>query len=115
MTTAHDRTLTEALEAMAAEGWTGDFTALEDGVLRCLTCRESFGAANLDADGATRLEGASDPGDMAIVIPGTCPACSTKGTVVVRYGPEAGPADVDLLDAVEREPAMPAEHPADGR
>jgi hypothetical protein len=114
MTSAHDRTLVDVLAAMADQGYAGDLTALEGAEVRCGSCHETWSADHLDADGASRVEGASDPGDMAIVIPGTCPSCGTKGTVVVRFGPEAGPADVDLLHAVEREPAVPAEHPGDG-
>lgn len=110
MTYAQDRTLTEVLEAMADEGYAGDFTALEGGEVRCLACREVWSAELLDADRATRLEGASDPSEMAIVIPGACPSCGTEGTVVAQFGPDASAAESDVVAAtIRRHPEMPAE------
>ena len=48
------------------------------------------------------LEGASDPDDMILVIAASCPVCSTGGTVVLGYGPNASPEDADLIVALER-------------
>jgi hypothetical protein len=109
MTYPQDRTLAEVLDAMASEGFAGDFTALEGGEVRCLACRETWPADQLDGDRSTRLEGASDPDEMAIVIPGTCPSCGTKGTVVAKFGPEASAAEADVVLAIDRRPASPAE------
>jgi hypothetical protein len=47
-----------------------------------------------------RVEGASDPDDMAAVVAVTCPRCSARATLVVKYGPEASAADADVLLAL---------------
>lgn len=113
-TPAQDRTLTEILREMADEGWTGDFMALEGGELRCLSCREAISAEAVHADGSTRVEGASDPADMAIVIPVTCTSCGARGTVVAKYGPEASPEEADLVLHMERRPDVPLEEAGGG-
>lgn len=111
MTVPHDRTLTEALAELAEAGYDRDLMPVEGGRVRCLTCREVHGAEVLHADRAARLEGASDPADMAIVVPGTCPACGSRGTVVCHFGPEAGEAESDLVAALPRIPAVPFDAP----
>src|SRR6187401_2549475 len=67
----------------------GQFQAVAGGEILCLTCRERFGADTQRADDIDRVEGASDPADMAMVLPVRCPHCDTTGALVVRYGPEA--------------------------
>lgn len=109
MAQAEDRSLTDVTTAMAEAGWTGSFVALEGGQLRCSTCHEVQPASIIDHEGATRVEGASDPADMAIVMPATCGSCGTKGTVVAQFGPEASAADADLVAATPRRPSVPAE------
>ena len=46
-----------------------------------------------------RLEGASDPTDMVIVLSFHCPICDRAGTLVLHYGPDAGEEEVDALEA----------------
>jgi hypothetical protein len=50
-----------------------------------------------------RLEGASDPADLAIVIPLQCPHCGTDGALIAGYGPEASQAEADVLTAMPRD------------
>ena len=78
---------------------------LEGGDIRCLSCRSEFPAAGADADEMRRLEGASDPADMLIVVPLTCPACATRGVLVAHFGPEASAAEADVVAALSRTPA----------
>lgn len=73
---------------------------VDEGRLKCLVCDESFDPAGIEAEDLRRVEGASDPADMAAVAGITCPNCSSKGTVVLKYGPEAGPDDQDVLAAL---------------
>ena len=47
-----------------------------------------------------RLEGASDPDDMFAVVAITCPACSSKGTLILGFGPTAPAEDGDVLAAL---------------
>ena len=70
--------LGEITDDLARRGRDGQFQALEGGVLRCLTCDHRFAAADAPADEMTRLEGASDPADLAIVIPLQCPRCGRR-------------------------------------
>ena len=77
-----DSSLMAVLADLDRAGWAGQFMALEGGDVRCLTCRGEFPASTIEADEARRLEGASDPADMLIVVPLTCPHCATKGVLV---------------------------------
>lgn len=59
----------------------------------------------MQVDSLYRVEGASDPDDMAAVVAVTCPRCSAKGALVLKYGPEASGADADVLLALPDPPA----------
>jgi hypothetical protein len=94
-------TLVAVLASCAAEGFDTDFFVTEDAKLRCGACRTDHEPTGVMLHALRRLEGASDPADMAAVLCIECPACGTKGTAVVRFGPEAGPQDDEVLAAVE--------------
>ena len=96
--------MTEVTAALAAEGWECQITPLEGGRVRCEGCSEEFDAASLVVDSFSRVEGASDPDDMAAVIAVTC-GCGSKGALVLAYGPEASGADSDVLLALPDPPA----------
>jgi hypothetical protein len=100
-----DTSLSAVLGQLERAGWEGQFMPLEGGDIRCLTCRSEFPATGADADEMRRLEGASDPADMLIVVPLVCPACTTKGVVVANFGPDASGADADVVAAFSRTPA----------
>jgi hypothetical protein len=68
--------------------------------VRCEVCGQETPADELAVDSFARLEGASDPGDMAAVVALTCPHCDARDVLVVRYGPEASAADADVLVAL---------------
>jgi hypothetical protein len=75
------RSLLEITNALAADGWTGQATQLGDVTMQ-------------------RVEGASDPDDMAAVVPLECPRCNARDVLVLKYGPEASEADADVLTAL---------------
>jgi hypothetical protein len=101
-------TLYEVVSRFEQDGWTGQFQARDDGIVRCLTCREEFPASIEHADEVARVEGVSDPDDMVAVVPLRCPHCGTKGTFVAHYGPGASAEESDVLLAFERHtPASP--------
>lgn len=52
-----------------------------------------------------RLEGASDPDDMAVVVAVTCPQCSVGSALVLSYGPTASGIEADVLRALPDAPA----------
>ena len=94
-------TLVSVLAGVAADGFDGDFFVTDEARLRCGSCRSDLDPAEVVLHGLQRLEGASDPADMAAVLCLECPRCGVKGTAVVRYGPEAAPHEDDVLAAVD--------------
>jgi hypothetical protein len=99
-----DTPLHEITDEPDRQGHGGQFDALEGGDIACLTCGHHFPAAEQSADDLTRLEGASDPADMTLVVRVTCPNCHTTGALITRYGPEASEAETDVLLALPRDP-----------
>ena len=89
---------------LAERGWSEQATPLEGGLVRCETCGQSSGADEIGIDELCRVEGASDPGDMAIVVAFACPHCDTRDALVLKYGPDASAADADVLAALSTTP-----------
>ena len=100
----------EILRDFRDDGFSGELFAEEGGDIRCGTCGVSSPAGSYDVAELRRMEGASDPADMAAVVAAPCPSCGTKGVLVVMFGPEAGPADQDVFVALPT-PASPTERP----
>lgn len=100
----------EILRDFQADGYSGDLFAEEGGDIRCGACGTATPASRFDVTELRRMEGASDPADMAAVVAAPCPACKAKGVMIVMYGPEAGAADQDVFAALPT-PAGPAERP----
>ncbi len=103
--------LSEVTDDLDRRGRDGQFQALDGGDLRCLTCGQQFPAADTPAGTTTRLEGASDPADLAIVIPMRCPHCGIRGALIANYGPEASAAEADVLTALPRDTHPDIAHP----
>lgn len=87
------------------KGFVGQFGARQGAHLLCFTCHREFGAQGVDADRARRVEGESDPADMAIVVPIACPHCHTAGTLTLQFGPMASAEESDVLAALPRHAA----------
>ncbi len=83
--------------------------------IECLTCHRDFPADGVDADHLSRLEGASDPDDMVVVVPVVCPHCRAAGALVLPYGADAPADDGDVLRAMHRRPAVATAGPRRGR
>ena len=94
----------EILRQFADDGYGADLFAVEGGGIRCGACGTEHPAGDYDVAELRRMEGASDPADMAAVVAAACPGCGERGTMVVMYGPEAGPADSDVLAALPTPP-----------
>lgn len=99
-----DAALSTVIDAMSIEHGYGQFGAADGAEIRCFNCHRTFPASGVTADVVTRLEGASDPADMMIVMPVACPSCGTAGTLVLTYGAAAASEDSDVLFAVQRTP-----------
>lgn len=98
MATAPD-TVTEAVQLLHADGYSGEIEIIR-GAVCCSSCATAHPFDRLVADRVFRFEGASDPGDEAIVIGVTCPACGAKGVLVSAYGPDADPEEMDGIKMI---------------
>ena len=70
-------------------------------VLRCGSCGAVTDASTFERRWQNRLEGASDPDDMAQVSGLVCPACGVLGTFVSLFGPGAGTDAADVMVAFQ--------------
>jgi hypothetical protein len=104
-----EATLTAVSRQLDADGFDGQFRAQPNAQIECLTCRTTTPAEALDANDMTRLEGESDPADMAMVIALQCPACGAAGTLILNYGPDASAEEADVLAALDRTPGALAQ------
>ena len=96
-------TVSAVLDRLADDGFDVAFSpADEPGRLHCAACGNTSPAAAFDVLHERRLEGASDPDDMVLVVAASCPACGRGGAVVLGYGATASEADADVLVALSR-------------
>ena len=93
--------LTSIIKQFEDEGFAGQFVVREGAVLMCSNCREEHSATEFSMTALRRTEGASDPADMAAVVGLTCPSCDHRGTVALKYGPEASVEESDVLLALD--------------
>jgi hypothetical protein len=78
---------------------------LAGALVRCEPCGTELPAADLPTEGLQRLEGASDPADMAAVVTFRCPNCEAGDVLVLAYGPNASGEEADVLAALSDRPA----------
>ena len=95
-------TLLDVLGALADEGFSGEFAAMEvdgtgHGRIACSACHHVFAADAPVVDDLRRLEGASDPDDMLAVVAVECANCGLRGSLVLNYGPTATEEDAAVL------------------
>ena len=90
------------LAAFEQEGYEAALWAKPGGQLLCGSCRVTSPAGTFAVGRERRLEGASDPDDMQLVVGATCPSCGARGVVSLHYGPNAGEDDADVLVALPR-------------
>ena len=93
-------TLLDLITQLEAKGYTEQFAVTQEGKIRCAGCEAEFEPEELKADEFLRAEGASDPDDMVAVAAVTCPSCDKKGTIILKYGPEASAEDAHVLSAL---------------
>jgi hypothetical protein len=94
-------TLQESAEQLEMAGFTGQFGAQEDGMVKCFTCHTSSPAARVELEALRRTEGASDPDDMIAIAAIRCPNCDTAGTLILRFGAESTIEDDEVLRMLE--------------
>lgn len=93
-------TLLDLLAQLEAKGYTEQFAVTQEGKIRCAGCEAEIEPEELKADEFLRAEGVSDPDDMVAVAAITCNSCGKKGTIVLKYGPEASAEDAHVLSAL---------------
>ncbi len=94
-------TLLDALGEASQAGFDGQLVVTDDGEFRCTRCGKTVSVADFDVVGSRRLEGASDPSDMLLVVWGRCSGCGDGGVATIGYGPNATAADAKVLDELE--------------
>lgn len=92
-----DRRPSEVAASRGGRGQDGQFCTVAGGRVRCLTCSTDSPASAFAADGASRVEGASDPDDMLLIVAARCPACGATGSLSLGYGPSASAEDSDVV------------------
>ncbi len=98
--TSADATITDVLEGYAQGGFSSSFVVTDEAALECVECNTVSSAAVVKMSSLRRLEGESDPADMVAVVALTCPACGSRGTLVLGFGPMATEQDSDVLKAL---------------
>ncbi len=93
-------TIIEVIDGYKAAGFVTDFWAEEGDAVRCGSCQSVLPAASMAMQSLRRLEGASDPADMAMVVATSCPGCGVEGTMVLTYGPAASEVDTGVFSAL---------------
>jgi ferredoxin len=88
-----ERSLLGLLDAFRAAGFVEEFHSRPGGTVECGACRAAHPADTLQLMALERLEGDSDPDEMLAVCAIVCPACATRGTLVLTFGPESTPED----------------------
>ncbi len=84
------------------EGYLAELWAQPEGQVRCGACGVTSPAAAFSVGRQRRLEGASDPDDMQLVVGAICPACGARGVLTLQYGPKASQQDADVVVALPR-------------
>lgn len=85
------------LSGLQDEGFGASLSAVADGALRCGECHTASPATAFHIDRVRRLEGASDPDDMQIIVAAACPSCGAHGVAVLGFGPGASEVDADVV------------------
>jgi hypothetical protein len=100
----HDTT-SGVLGSLEEEGIRASFVPGDaPGTLRCTVCDCESRAGTFEVVAERRMEGASDPDDMVMVVGARCPVCHISGAVVLGYGAEASEKDADIVAALAPPP-----------
>jgi hypothetical protein len=90
------------LDRAVAAGFVAVFEPEPAAALRCGACGAVTDASAFERHWQNRLEGASDPDDMAQVSGLVCPACGARGTFVSLFGPGAGTDAAEVMVALPK-------------
>ncbi len=88
-------TVAEAIDRLVELGYQAEFT-IADHAHQSESCRGDDGRLRFVVRRRYRYEGASDPGDEAVVAGVVCQVCGAKGIVVSAFGPDADDELIEL-------------------
>ena len=94
-------TLSEVIAALQAEGYTGNWFASDEGLLRCSDSGLDTDPSVVTIDRTMRFEGQSDPDDEVILFALSEPG-GRKGVYSAPYGPAMPPADAAVIAKLRR-------------
>jgi hypothetical protein len=94
-------TLSETIAALQAEGYTGNWYATSDGLLRCSESGLDADPATVTIDRTMRFEGQSDPDDEVILFALSEPS-GRKGVYSAPYGAQTPPEDAAVITTLKR-------------
>ncbi len=100
---SHDdssRSLMDELRDLDDEGVHEVFSVVPNARVRCEGCHQTNDARSLALLDVRRLEGASDPSEMAAVLTVRCANCGVEGACIVSFGPLASAEDQDVMLAL---------------
>ena len=96
-------TLAEALARLEKRGFRSAFQATPDGSL-VIDSGPPVAPEGLIVEETVRFEGASNPGDEAVLFALRSRDGKTRGTFVTAYGPQTDPGSAEALHRLPREP-----------
>ena len=91
------RNVNTELDDLDKLGYHEGFRVKAGGIVACGVCKEDAPARDVKIIDVRRVEGQSDPADMAAIIAIRCTSCGHDGTLVLTYGPSASAEDADVL------------------
>lgn len=94
-------------------GFDSQFASDPSGDVRCVAGGHLVNPAALTVALIWRLEGASDVADLLLVTAVVCPRCGARGVLLLGYGPNATPADEQVLAHLDLAAAHPGPAPGD--
>ena len=89
-------TLSNAMNRLRIDGYSVDFSATEDGRLRCGDYGVSEDPENMSILVTERFEGDSNPDDESILLGVAC-GCVIRGQFTAAFGPDTPHADAAVL------------------
>lgn len=98
---AADAPVTSVLDRFAEAGWSANSLVRDGGRVECGACGEEQAAGDVDVEAVHRIEGASDPDDLQMVVGVRCQGCSEGGALVLGYGPNASEEDAEVYSAID--------------
>ena len=93
-------TIDDRMRQFRTAGWREPIS-VSDGGLRCGSCAQWVAPDDVAVDEVDRFEGASDPGDEAILFAITMP-CGHRGVLPAAYGKDASAEVAEVMTRLPR-------------